>query len=195
MNDVGNPGANQTAPVFSIPWRLKDGRSCILRNMREDDAEAFVQIIPQTVEESDFLSYLPGEFAMTVEQERAFIRDHLCKPRAWTAVAEMDGTIIAYAGAASQDRKRYAHHAEFGLAVVKAVWGQGLGRKLTEMAVHWGRDAGLHKLYLRVFDNNTHAIRLYESLGFREEAHLKDDYLRGDGTYGDTIVMSVFYVH
>jgi len=161
--------------------------------MSEDDAEVFVRIIPQTVEESDFLSYLPGEFAKTVEQEREFIRDHLCKPRAWTAVAEMDGNILAYAGAASLDRKRYAHHAEFGLAVVKAVWGQGLGRKLTEMAVQWGRDEGLHKLYLRVFDHNTRAIRLYESLGFREEARLKDDFLRGDGTYGDTIVMSIFY--
>ena len=193
MNDADDQTAHQTAPVFSIPWRLKDGRSCILRNMCEGDAEAFVKIIPQTVEESDFLSYLPGEFAMTVEQEREFIRDHLCKPRAWTAVAEMDGNIIAYAGAASQDRKRYAHHSEFGLAVVKAVWGQGLGRKLSEMAVHWGRDTGLHKLYLRVFDNNTRATRLYESLGFREEARFKDDYLLGDGTYGDTIVMSIFY--
>lgn len=72
-------------------------------------------------------------------------------------------------------------------------WGQGLGRKLTELAIAWGLQIGLHKLYLRVFDHNIRAISFYESTGFVEEVRLKDDLLCGDGTYGDTIVMARCY--
>jgi RimJ/RimL family protein N-acetyltransferase len=63
-----------------------------------------------------------------------------------------------------------------------------------ERLVEWARQAGLRKLYLKVFSDNTRAIRLYESLGFVEEGRLKGDVLRGDGTYGDTLIMSHFFV-
>ncbi len=172
---------------------LRHGRSCTIRAWTEDDAAQLVSVMPKMTAESDFLAYMPGEFKMTVEQEVEFIRNHHAKAQSWSVLAEIDGDIIAFAGGESQDRKRYAHHAEFGLAVARDYWGQGLGRKLTELAIEWGRRIGLHKLYLRVFDNNIRAIRLYESTGFVEEARLKDDLLRGDGTYGDTIVMARYY--
>ena len=69
----------------------------------------------------------------------------------------------------------------------------GLGRKMTECIVEWGRRQGLRKLYLRVFADNKHAIALYDSLGFIEEGRLKGDVLRGDGSYSDTIIMARFY--
>ena len=64
----------------------------------------------------------------------------------------------------------------------RRIGGRALGRKLTEMAIQHGRDAGLLKLYLRVFDHNARGIKLYVSLGFVEEARLEHDVLRGDGT-------------
>ncbi len=177
-----------------IVFELRDGRRCTIRAWAEDDAAQLVTVMPKMTAESDFLAYMPGEFKMTVEQEVEFIRNHHAKPQSWSVLVELDGDIIAFAGGESQDRKRYAHHAEFGLVVARDYWGQGLGRKLTELAIEWGRRIGLHKLYLRVFDNNIRAIKLYESTGFVEEARLKDDVLRGDGTYGDTIVMARYYI-
>jgi len=180
---------------FHLPMRvnLKDGRRCVLRTMVEDDAEQLCEILPQTHAESDFLNYLPGEFDKSIEQERQFIREHNAKPRSFSVTVELGGRIIAFAGAAGDERRRYHHHAEFGLCVVKAFWHQGLGRVLTDYAVEWGRRLGLRKLYLKVFAHNTNAIALYRSVGFVEEARLPGDHLRADGTYGDTIVMAKVY--
>ena len=184
---------NANASSGGASFELRDGRRCTIRGWTEDDAAQLVSVMPKVTTESDFLAYMPGEFKMTVEQEVEFIRNHHAKSQSWSVLVELDGDIIAFSGGESQDRKRYAHHAEFGLAVARDYWGQGLGRKLTELAIEWGRRIGLHKIYLRVFDHNIRAIKLYESTGFVEEARLKDDVLRGDGTYGDTIVMVRYY--
>ena len=193
MTTTDRTPPSKRAPQLPFEFTLHDGRVCAIRPMSEDDAEAMCAVLPETHRESDFLGYLPGEFDLTIEQEREFIRDHLAKPCSMALAAEFDGHIIGFAGAYASERKRYAHHAEFGLAVRKEFWGLGLGRRLTEYAINWARDAGLRKLYLKVFETNTRAIRLYESLGFVEEARLKGDYLRADGAYGDTIIMAVFF--
>jgi RimJ/RimL family protein N-acetyltransferase len=177
-------------PVLPLTFDLEDGRRCLIRPMTEDDAEALCAFLPAAHRESDFLNDLPGEFTKTVAAEKEFIRDHNAKPCSVSMLAEVDGRIAGIAGGAAQEKKRYAHHAEIGLAVAKAYWGQGIGRKLMERLMLWGRRAALRKLYLKVFHDNDRAIALYRSLGFVEEARLVEDVLRADGTYGDTLIMS-----
>lgn len=62
-----------------------------------------------------------------------------------------------------------------------------------DRSVEWGRSRGLRKMYLKTFEGNDRAIALYEALGFKTEARLRDDFLRNDGTFGDTITMSLYY--
>lgn len=180
--------------MLPMRFELKDGPECILRNMVEDDAEELCRVLPQTHVESEFLNYQPGEFNLSVEQEREFIREHNAKACSIGLVAEVDGRIICYAGGASPHFKRMAHHAEFGLAILEAYWGQGVGRRVCQCIEDWGRSVGLRKMYLRVFSHNDRGIALYRSLGYVEEGRLKGDLLRHDGTYGDTIVMAKFFV-
>lgn len=193
MSVQDHHGAEWAIDAGPVNFSLRDGRACTIRRMIEEDAPELCRVIPQTMSESDFMGYMPGEFKMTVEEERAFLRDHNARPCSMSLCAEMDGGIIAYAGAAAQERKRFAHHAEFGLCVAKAYWRQGLGRKLTQLAIDWGRCRDLHKLYLKVYAYNPRAIALYQQLGFIEEARLKDDVRRADGTLADTIIMAIYY--
>ena len=188
-------GQNKTPP-FALPVRfeLKDGRECIIRAMSEDDAEELCAVLPRTHAESDFLHYLPGEFDWTVEQERDFIRDHHSLPCSILLCADVERRIVGFAGAEASKYRRLAHHAQFGLVVLKEFWSQGVGRKLCEYIEEWGRSEGMRKIYLRVFAHNDRAIALYNSLGYVEEGRLKGDVLRGDGTYGDTIIMAKFLV-
>lgn len=172
---------------------LKDWRPCIIRSLIESDAEEVRRLFPLSHTESDFLMYMPGEFDLTLEQEREFIRERTGKPGAMLIAAELDGRLVALGGAESLKFKRMRHHAELGVTVLKEFWGMGLGRKMTELIMEWGRRQGLRKLYLRVFDDNRRGIALYDSLGFIEEGRLKGDVLRCDGTYTDTIVMAKFY--
>jgi diamine N-acetyltransferase len=45
--------------------------------------------------------------------------------------------------------------------------GRGLGRRLSEAALQHPRLARARRIYLQVWEKNEHAVRLYESLGFR----------------------------
>ncbi len=194
MTDAPNtPHSSQWAPLpFTVT--IRDGREALIRAMTEDDAEEICTFLPTTHLESDFLNYLPGEFNKSIEEEKQFLRDHNAKPCSISMAAEVDGRIVGIAGALSQELARYAHHAECGLVVLKAFWNQGIGRLLMEHLVDWAQQASLRKLYLKVFADNTRAISLYRSLGFVEEARLEGDVLRGDKTYGDTVIMARFYV-
>lgn len=64
---------------------------------------------------------------------------------------------------------------------------------MMEISVEWGRRIGLRKIYLRVVHYNERARRMYEALGFQEEARLHEDVRRADGTYGHTITMAFVY--
>lgn len=55
--------------------------------------------------------------------------------------------------------------AEVAVAVADALQGQGLGRRLLEAAVAWGRGAGLRRLVGTAFASNARIIALVRSLG------------------------------
>jgi ribosomal protein S18 acetylase RimI-like enzyme len=55
----------------------------------------------------------------------------------------------------------------FDIAVASAHRGCGRGRALVEALLHWGAEAGATMAYLQVREQNTAALRLYESLGFQ----------------------------
>ena len=178
---------------YPVIFALRDGRDCSIRLMIEDDAAELCEVFPKTHLESDFLNWLPGEFQLTVEEERKFLRDTLaCQPSIGLVVV-VDGRIIAMGGAQGQARKRYKHHAEFGLTVLKAYWGMGIGRKIMETLDNWARAAGLRKATLCVFHDNAGAIGLYRSLDFIDQGRLIEHALRADGTFGDVIMMAKFY--
>ena len=176
-----------------VSFTLKDGRSCTIRETVEDDAAELCEMLPKMHAESPWLNYKPGEFNKTVEQEKRFIREHT-KPSAMMLVALVGGKIVATGGVGSPEQIRLSHHAELGLAVLKDFWNVGIGRKMMELLIQWGRDRNLRKLYLRVYDGNDRAMRLYDALGFQHEARLRDDFQRDDGTYADTIIMSRFLI-
>ena len=169
--------------------QLKDGTRATLRRLRESDAEQVCGMLPKAHIESDFLNYMPGEFDWTAEREREFIREHEKHAHSILLCAHRDTELLALCGARQTPFRRFAHQAEIGITVFKANWGIGLGRHMMEFLVAWSRAEGLRKLTLRVFEDNVHAIGLYRSLGFVEEGRLREDVLRADGHYSDTIFM------
>ena len=191
-HEMGDTPATEKS-MEPVSLQLAGGRICTIRLSVETDAAALCAFMPKTHGESDFLNYLPGEWDLSVEEEVKFIRDRKESDRSVLIVAEVDGCIVATAGVESMKFRRFAHHAELGMTVAKEYWGQGIGRKLMECIIDWARQRKLRKLYLRVFESNHRANALYGSQGFVEEARLKGDFLRRDGTYGDTIVMAKFF--
>lgn len=185
------PRSESTALPLHFP--VANGRACTLRLMTEDDAAELLEFLPVTHAESDFLNYVPGEFKMTLDQEREFIRQHTGRHGAIALAAVVDGRIIGCGGASPPKFERHSHHTEVGLVVLRAFWRQGVGRGIMSYLVEWGRSIGLRKMCLSTHADNQRGYRLYESLGFVEEGRLRDDVRRADGSYVDSILMAKFY--
>ena len=80
-----------------------------------------------------------------------------------------DGRVVATAGVdAVGTRDKLRHRAEFGVSVLRAYWGLGLGRALTEACIQCAKEAGYEQLELTVVAENERAIALYRKAGFVE---------------------------
>ena len=67
----------------------KIGRSIVLRNAEEDDAESLIKFMKITTGETPFLIREPDEFSLTIEQEKTFIKEQ--KDEGWV----VDGWVSA----------------------------------------------------------------------------------------------------
>ena len=70
--------------------------------------------------------------------------------------------------------------AEYGIFIGEAdAAGKGYGTLAAKGAIAYARDElSLHKLMLRVFEDNIGAVKSYENAGFVREACLKDEFLQ-----------------
>jgi GNAT superfamily N-acetyltransferase len=58
--------------------------------------------------------------------------------------------------------------AEFGVSVVEAWRGHGIGTVLIDHVERWAASRGVQRMLLNVSAANDGAIRLYQSLGYRD---------------------------
>ncbi|HEX9680299.1 MAG TPA: GNAT family protein, partial [Anaerolineales bacterium] len=82
--------------------------------------------------------------------------------------------------------------AELGIMLgEKTLWGRGYGTDTMRILVRHGFDTlNLNRIFLRVYESNLRAMRVYDRLGFREEGRLRQDHYV-DGTYEDTVIMGL----
>lgn len=83
-------------------------------------------------------------------------------------------------------------HAEFGIMIDPKQQGKGYAKHATKLAMDYAfRILNLHKLFLFVDVENDIAKKVYEKVGFQEEAVLKEKFFV-DGSYHDVVYMSAF---
>ncbi len=87
------------------------------------------------------------------------------------------------------------HKGEYGIFIGEENQrGKGIGTRAARLMMQYAfEEMKLHRLFLRVFADNTQAISSYEKAGFVREAYLKDDvYI--DGQYRDIVLMAYINV-
>jgi ribosomal protein S18 acetylase RimI-like enzyme len=148
---------------------LKDGVKCLLRGAREADAAKVLRTFNLTHTETDYLLTYPEENSFTVGQEAEFLKARNKSDNAIEIAAFIDGRIVGTAGIDPVgDKEKVRHRADFGIAIEKACWGRGIGRALTLACIECAKRAGYLQIELEVVAENASAVRLYESVGFRE---------------------------
>jgi RimJ/RimL family protein N-acetyltransferase len=106
------------------------------------------------------------------------------------AVETADGVHIGSVGLHSIDWKNRS--AELGIVIgEKEYWGQGCGTDTIRALLGLGfREMNLHRIFLRVNEDNARGIRCYEKAGFQREGVSRDAVFK-EGAYCDQYVMSI----
>jgi len=162
-----------------------------IRNAEPADAERMIAHINQVDMESVFLAREPGEFSMSVEDEQKFLTAARDSEYKLFLVAQVQDEIIASCAVFIDSRKRFRHKAGLAIAVQKAYWSMGIGRKMMNTVITWCRGKGLVKIELTVDTENQRALSLYTSLGFEIEGTLRKSMRLADGTTRNTYSMGL----
>lgn len=91
-----------------------------------------------------------------------------------------------------QDIDMVHNKAEYGIFIGdRSNCGHGVGTITAKKCIEYGFDIlKLHRIYLRVYEDNKRAISSYEKAGFRREALLKDD-VYVNGKYHNIVLMGI----
>ena len=81
---------------------------------------------------------------------------------------------------------------ECGIAIGdKSQWGKGYGSDAIRTLANFGfGELNLHRIMLRVYEDNARAIRAYEKAGFKTEGRLRESNFHA-GRYRDTLIMAI----
>lgn len=169
---------------------LRNGKPCLLRSARAEDAQTVIDQFVRTHGETDFLLSYPDEASFTPEQESEFLARKEADPRELELCAVVDGRIVGTAGLESLGRfDKVRHRAEFGISVLRAYWGMGIGRVLTEACIACAREAGYAQLELDAVADNAAALALYRSLGFIEYGRNPRGFRSRSGRWQELVLM------
>ena len=170
----------------------------IIREARPEDAEQLIVHITAIANDptSEILLW-PGEFRLTLDEERKWIESNLKADHSTVLVAEVAdagqaGTkIVGVLSCAGGEHLGNHHTTTLGITIHKNWRNQGIGRKLMEQVIAWAKSTGVIKrIQLGVTSSNSPAIHLYEELGFEKEG-LRRRGMFKNGQFYDTWLMGL----
>ena len=104
-------------------------------------------------------------------------------------VAVKNGTVVGCGTLVRDPHSWSPHVGEIRMVVSLDVRGQGVGRALSQETFALALGAGLEKLSVQMTVDQQAAITLFESLGFKAEALLRDHVRDVDGKKHDIVVL------
>jgi L-amino acid N-acyltransferase YncA len=110
--------------------------------------------------------------------------------RITSVLAERDGTVLGYAIVDRGELSWSPHVAELRVMVSNGMRGKGLGRVLTQEAFAIALGLGIEKIIAQMTVDQKGAISVFQSMGFRPEALLRDHVKDRDGHKYDLLILA-----
>lgn len=174
-----------------IMKKLKAGTEYCIREVRVEDADSMIKYVEKIASESDNLTFGPGEFDITIEEEMKILESASISETQLFIIAEMDGLIVGNLNFRAGKRPRIEHTGEFGVSVLEEFWNNGIGKALIEALLGWAnKSEKISKINLRVREDNDKAINLYKNMGFEIEGLIRRD-MRIRGVYTNAYQMGI----
>jgi RimJ/RimL family protein N-acetyltransferase len=160
-----------------------------VRSAQFDDAQALSELRLQIDGETENLDRVKGEAYIDEDGFKDIIKSDSESLNNIFLVAEVNGTLVGFSRCEGNELTRSSHKVEFGVGVLKAYWGYGIGKNFLKESVSWADANNIRKISLNVLETNEKAITLYKNYGFKIEGILQKDKLLSDGNYYNTILM------
>jgi RimJ/RimL family protein N-acetyltransferase len=108
-----------------------------------------------------------------------------------TRILAFDGPrVLGYAAIHMSTIPWSSHVADLRVTVSTEMRGKGLGRSLTQQAFAWSLAEGVEKITAQMTLDQKAAIAVFEGLGFRPEALLRDHVRDHEGEKHDLLILS-----
>ncbi|WP_073071710.1 GNAT family N-acetyltransferase [Thermosipho atlanticus] len=163
------------------------GKLILLRPMEIEDAEKFVELI----NDEELRQYLSLVLPINKYAEENWIKNNTNKLDVVNfSIETLDGVLIG--GTGLKDIDWINRSAEFGIGIFdKRYWNKGMGTEATRLMLKYSFEyLNLNRIYLRAYEFNKRAIRVYEKCGFLIEGKERQArYIKGK--YWDVIRMSI----
>ena len=165
--------------------RLKDGPATLRRLTASDRdaALAFARALP-----AHDLLFLRRD--ITKPEVIDLWLDGIARGRVSSVVAERGGAVQGYAIVDRGELSWSPHVAELRVLVAEPMRGNGLGRVLTQEAFALALGLGIEKIVAQMTVDQQGARAVFEGMGFRPEALLRDHVKDRDGRKHDLLILS-----
>jgi L-amino acid N-acyltransferase YncA len=179
---------HMSKPIHSYPRRIRcAGTELELRVMSADDTEAVLA----------FAAALPPHDLIFLQRDirnskvvAAWI-EQIARGTITSLLAVADGTIHGCATIVQDNLSWSPHVGELRIVVSEQMRGSGLGRLLVQDILALAVAAGLDKLTARMTPDQRGAIAVFQELGFRGEALLRDHVRDLAGAKHDIVIFSL----
>ena len=177
--------------MYSSEKNIRDGRTLLIREARGRDASAVLEYLDLISQETDFLTFGPGEFRLTEKEEFDYLEKCRGAENCLYLLALFGETVIGTLTFEAGARPRIQHAGEFGISVLRKYWGIGVASSLIDSLLEWSIDGNMiRKINLRVRADNYRAISLYKQKGFVVEGILKNEIFINN-TFYDNLWMGL----
>lgn len=172
---------------------LRNGEIIVLRSPTGEDASDMQKFLYQISGETDYMVRYPEEVgtdAAALEQEQKLLWRYLEDTRGLMISAFYQDRLVANVSLGCvNDKIKLRHRGSMGIAILKEVWGMGIGTLLMNEILTMAPVIGLEQVELGVVAGNERALNLYRKMGFAECGRVPRAFRYKDGSYQDEICM------
>jgi RimJ/RimL family protein N-acetyltransferase len=166
----------------------------VIRPARTTDAPGFNAYRRGIADElENGITYSPGEYVRTVEEERDRIASIIADDGQHLLMAEAHGEIVGQCTCGGVSKLALRHSVGLGIDVHQSYRGRGVGSALMIAMLDWTRaHPVIRRVELDVFTHNFAAIHLYLKFGFVVEGLRRRAYFK-DGRFVDSYLMALLF--